>query len=96
MSMNKLYWTNKCIDNGFRCPNCQNMIGDKSGQMSVDSKNHKIEPLTGQIKCVVCNTTVGYFPQKQTDIGNTIFKLGMTEKILDSVEYVTKYCLKSP
>lgn len=88
MSMNKLFWTNICIENGFRCPNCQNMIGDKSGQMSPLSKNHKIEPLTGQIKCVVCGTTVGYFAHA-SGMSGVSYRLGMSEKVLDTVEYVT-------
>ena len=83
----KLYWTNKCKDNNFRCPNCQNMIGDKNGQMPISSKNHKIEWLSGQVKCVVCGTTVGYFPHKSVICGKKI-RQGMTSKVLDSVEYV--------
>ena len=42
----------------------------------------------GQIKCVVCNTTVGYFPH-HTMIQGTCVRAGMTEKILDNVDYVT-------
>lgn len=84
----KLYWTNKCKDNNFRCPKCQNMIGTKNGQMPVNSKNHKIQNLDGQIKCVVCGTTVGYFQHKAVVDGIKI-RQGMTEKVLDSVEYVT-------
>lgn len=83
-----LYWTNKCKDNGFRCPNCQNMIGNKQGQMPINSKNHKIQLFDGQIKCVVCGTTVGYFPHN-TQILNGYIHQGMTNKVLDNVEYVT-------
>ena len=83
-----LYWTNRCKDNQYRCPKCQNMIGTKSGQMPADSKNHKIQTLDGQVKCVVCGTTVGYFPSKSVILGDTI-KLGMSEKVLNNVEYVT-------
>lgn len=64
------------------------MIGDKHGQMPINSKNHKIELLSGQVKCVVCGTTVGYFPHKSMISGNKI-RQGMTEKVLGSVEYVT-------
>lgn len=84
----KLYWTNKCIENSFRCPNCQNMIGGKNGQMPLSSKNHKVIMLSGQIKCVVCNTTVGYFPNNVSIQGEMI-QQGMSEKILDNIEYVT-------
>lgn len=84
----KLYWVNKCIENNFRCPNCQNMIADKSGQMPMDSKNHRIQLLDGQIKCAVCNTTVGYLPHNTVINGEKI-KLGMTTKVLDIVDYVT-------
>ena len=84
----KLYWTNSCKSNGFRCPNCQNMIGNKTGQMPKSSKNHKIQMLDGQVKCVVCNTTIGYFPYK-TVINGLKIKQGLTEKILDNVDYVT-------
>ena len=83
-----LYWTNKCRDNNFRCPKCQNMIGNKSGQMPITSKNHKIQMLDGQVKCVVCGTTVGYFPHK-SKIGNEKVRQGMTEKVLNNVEFVT-------
>lgn len=84
----KLWWTNKCKDNNFRCPNCQLMIGNKDGQMSKTSKNHKIQMLGGAIKCVVCNTTVGYFSSNSL-INNELVKMGMTDKVLDSVDYVT-------
>lgn len=84
----KLYWTNACKDNNFRCPNCQVLIGDKDGQMPINSKNHKVQMFDGQIKCVVCNTTVGYFPH-HTMIQGTCVRAGMTEKILDNVDYVT-------
>lgn len=84
----KLYWTNKCIENGYRCPNCQNMIGSKTGQMPIASKNHKIQMFDGQVKCVVCGTTVGYFPHHANIQGYAI-RSGMTEKVLDSVGYVT-------
>lgn len=83
-----LYWTNKCKDNNFRCPNCQCMIGDKDGQMPITSKNHKIQMFDGQVKCVVCNTTVGYFPHK-SKIGKESVRQGLTARILNSVEYVT-------
>ena len=89
----KLYWTNKCIDNNFRCPNCQNMIGDKSGQMPINSKNHKIIMLSGQVKCVVCGTTIGYFPHKSVIQGHKI-RQGMTEKILDNIGYATPIAQK--
>ena len=84
----KLYWTNKCKDNGFRCPTCQNMIGTKDGQMPLTSKNHKIQMFDGQIKCVVCSTTVGYIPHKTKIAGESVVQ-GMTARILNSVEYVT-------
>lgn len=84
----KLYWTNKCKDNNFRCPTCQNMIGNKDGQMPLNSKNHKIQMFDGQIKCVACGTTVGYIPHK-TKINDEYVRQGMTAKILNSVEYVT-------
>ena len=84
----RIYWTKKCIENGFRCPNCQCMIGDKSGQMPLASKNHKIQWLDGQIKCVVCNTPVGYIPHG-TKIGSSEVRQGMTIRILNSVSYVT-------
>ena len=84
----RLYWTNKCKDNNFRCPNCQNMIGTKEGQMPLTSKNHKIQMFDGQVKCVVCSTTVGYIPHK-TRINGELVVQGMTVKILNSVEYVT-------
>lgn len=83
-----LYWTTKCKENNFRCPNCSNMIGDKNGQMPVNSKNHRIQLFDGQVKCAVCNTTVGYFPQKSEIFGVRI-KQGMSEKVLNSIEYVT-------
>lgn len=83
-----LYWTNKCKNNGFRCPKCQSMLGDAFGQMPINSKNHKIELLSGQVKCVVCNTTVGYFPHKSIILGKKV-RQGMTEKVLSNVEYVT-------
>lgn len=83
-----LYWTNKCRDNDFRCPKCQSMIGTKSGQMPISSKNHKIQAFDGQVKCVVCGTTVGYFPHKSVVAGEKI-RQGMTERVLKSVEYVT-------
>lgn len=82
------YWTNKCKENNFRCPNCQNMIGNKDGQMPINSKNHKIQLFDGQVKCVVCSTTVGYFPHN-ADIGKGKIRQGMTSKVLNSVEYVT-------
>ena len=84
----KLYWTNKCKDNNFRCPTCQNMIGTKTGQMPISSKNHKIQMLDGQVKCVVCSTTVGYLPHK-TEINGMKVKQGMTEKLLNNFGYVT-------
>lgn len=84
----KLYWTNKCIENGYRCPNCQCMMGSKTGQMPKDSKNHKVFLFDGQVKCVVCSTTVGYFPHHSVIDGVTI-KGGMTAKVLDNVGYVT-------
>lgn len=82
------YWTNRCKENGYRCPKCQNMIGNKDGQMPIDSKNHKIQLFDGQVKCVVCSTTIGYFPHSSVIKGNKI-RLGMTTKVLNSVEYVT-------
>ena len=84
----KLYWTNKCKDNNFRCPNCQSMIGTKDGQMPVSSKNHRIQDFDGQVKCVVCNRTVGYFAHNSVVAGVKI-RQGMTDVVLDSVEYVT-------
>ena len=84
----KLYWTNACIENNFRCPNCQNMIGTKTGQMPKTSKNHKIQMFDGQVKCVVCNTTVGYFPYNAS-IDNEKVKQGLTSKILNTVDYIT-------
>lgn len=84
----KLYWINKCKDNTFRCPNCQNMIGDKSGQMPKASKNHRVQIFDGQVKCVVCGTTVGYFAHN-TNVLDTHIRQGMTEKVLSALEYVT-------
>ena len=83
----KLYWTNKCKDNNFRCPNCQNMIGTKTGQMPINSKNHRVQVFDGQVKCAVCGTTVGYFQHKAIIAGEKI-RQGMTERVLNSVEYV--------
>ena len=83
----KLFWSNKCIENNYRCPNCQTMLGDKNGQMPIDSKNHKIEWLSGQVKCVVCGITIGYFPHKSVIQGHTI-RQGMTSKTLSTVKYV--------
>lgn len=84
----KLYWTNKCRDNGYRCPNCQCLIGDKDGQMPKASKNHKIQMFDGKVKCVACNTTIGYFPY-DSEIDGTKVRQGMTEKVLDSVEFIS-------
>ena len=84
----KLYWTNKCIDNNFRCPNCQLMIGTPEGQISKDRKNYRVQPLDGQVKCVVCNTTVGYFPRGK-DPGSMPVKFGWTAQVLANIEYVT-------
>lgn len=84
----KLYWVNRCKDNNFRCPTCQNMIGTKDGQMPKASKNHKIQLMDGQVKCVVCNTAVGYFPQGSI-ISDTRISQGMSTTILNSVDYVT-------
>lgn len=84
----KLYWTNKCRDNNYRCPNCQCMLGDKTGQMSKASKNHKIQMFDGKVKCVVCSTTIGYFPHG-SKIDNEKVRQGMTEKVLDSVEFIS-------
>lgn len=83
-----LYWTNKCKDNNFRCPKCQNMIGNKYGQMPANSKNHKIQAFDGQVKCVVCGTTVGYFPHKAIVAGAKI-RQGMTDRLLNNFGYVT-------
>lgn len=84
----KLYWTKKCIENGYRCPHCQLLMADNNGQMSASSKNHRIQPLDGQVKCVACNTTVGYFPRGKSPNGMDV-KFGLTTKILDNVDYVT-------
>ena len=84
----KLYWTKKCIDNGFRCPYCQNMLGTKDGQMPAASKNHKVQMLGGTIRCVVCNTVAGYLPTGTKFQDDTV-KFGMSEKILENVDYVT-------
>ena len=84
----KLYWTNKCKDNGFRCPNCQLLIGNKDGQLPIESKNHRVQPLDGQVKCVVCNTTVGYFPRGK-DSNSMPVKFGWSATILDTLDYVT-------
>ena len=84
----KLYWVNKCKDNGFRCPKCQNTIGDKSGQMPLSSKNHKIQMFDGQVKCVVCNTTVGYFPYR-TIIDGKLVRQGIATRVLDTIDFVT-------
>ena len=84
----KLYWTNKCIENGYRCPKCQNMIGTKDGQMPISSKNHKIQMLDGQVKCVVCDTTVGYFAHGSLIDGGKV-KIGMAAQILDTIDFVT-------
>lgn len=83
-----LFWTNKCKENNFRCPNCGNMIGDKNGQMPISSKNHKIQMFDGQVKCVVCNTTIGYIAHK-SEINGIKVRQGVSEKILKSIEYVT-------
>ena len=83
-----LYWTNKCIENGYRCPKCQNRIGDANGQMPLNSKNHKVQLLDGQVKCVACNTTVGYFAHGTLVDGGKI-KVGMAAQILDTVDFVT-------
>jgi hypothetical protein len=64
------------------------MIGDKSGQMPVASKNHKIQMFDGQVKCVVCSTTVGYFPHK-SKIGKEYVRQGVTARILNNIEFVT-------
>ena len=84
----KLYWTNKCIENGYRCPHCQLLMGDSKGQMPKDSKNHKMSFLDGQVKCVACNTTVGYFPRGK-DEDSIPVKFGWTSKMLNTIDYVT-------
>ncbi len=84
----KLYWTNKCKDNNFRCPNCQCMIGSKDGQMPIASKNHRIQMFDGQIKCVVCNTTVGYFAHGSKVYTQTV-RQGLSASVLKQLEYVT-------
>ena len=84
----KLYWTNRCKDNGFRCPKCQLIMADAKGQMPVDSKNHRVQMMDGQVKCVACNTTVGYFPRSKDATGLPV-KFGWTSKVLDNIEYVT-------
>lgn len=84
----KLYWTNKCIENGYRCPHCQLLVGNSNGQMSKDSKNHKLSLLDGQVKCVACNTTIGYFPRGK-DADSLPVKFGWSAKILDTLDYVT-------
>ena len=84
----KLYWVNRCKDNGFKCPNCQLLMGDISGQMSATSKNHKISMLDGQVKCVACNSVVGYFPRGK-DPHSLPVKFGWSAQILDTLEYVT-------
>ena len=86
--MTKLYWVNKCKDNNFRCPNCQNMIGDKSGQMPKSSKNHRVQIFDGQVKCVVCGATVGYFAH-HANVLDTHIRQGMTDKVLATLGYVT-------
>ena len=83
-----LYWTNKCKDNNFRCPKCQTMIGNADGQMAIGSKNHKIQMFDGQVKCVVCGNTVGYFPYK-SKINGAYIRQGLPLMVLNSVEYVT-------
>lgn len=84
----KLYWIKKCIENGYRCPHCQLIMADANGQMPFDSKNHRIQMLDGQVKCAACNTTIGYFPRGYELHGDRA-KFGLSEKILDSVDYVT-------
>ena len=84
----KLYWVNKCKENGYRCPKCQLLIGMESGQMPKDSKNHKISMLDGQVKCVACNSVVGYFPRGK-DADSLPVKFGWTATILDTLDYVT-------
>jgi hypothetical protein len=84
----KLYWTNKCKENNFRCPYCQLIIGNADGQLPAKGKNHRVQPLDGQVKCVVCNTTVGYFPRGK-DANSMPVKFGWTAKILDTLDYVT-------
>lgn len=90
----KLYWTKKCIENGFRCPNCQLLIADSKGQLPVSSKNHRVEKLDGQIKCVACNTTVGYFPRGKEPDGLPV-KFGWSVDILNSIDYITPIDQKS-
>lgn len=84
----KLYWTNKCKDNNFRCPNCQCMIGSKDGQMPIASKNHKIQMFDGQVKCVVCGTTIGYFAHGSKVCTQTV-RQGLSVNVLKQLDYVT-------
>lgn len=83
----KLYWTNKCKDNNYKCPNCQLEMG-KDGQLPKSSKNHKIQMFDGKVRCVACNTTIAYFPYNSVIDGEKI-RQGMTSKVLDSVEFIT-------
>jgi hypothetical protein len=64
------------------------IIGDKDGQMPISSKKHKIQMFDGQVTCVACGTTVGYFPHKFKINGESI-RQGLSLVVLDSVEYVT-------
>ena len=84
----KLYWINKCKDNNFRCYKCQNWLGNPDGQMPAASKNHRIHTIGGTVRCVVCDTVIGYIPNGTEYRGEKV-KLGMAEKILENVEYVT-------
>jgi len=84
----KLYWTNRCKENGFSCPSCQLVMGTKNGQMPIDSKNHKVQMLGGTIRCVVCNTVIGYLPTSTEFQGEKV-RMGMSAKVLDNVDYVT-------
>ena len=84
----KLYWINKCKDNSFRCPKCQLLQADEQGQMSATCKNHRISMIDGQVKCVACNSVLGYFPRGK-DENSLPVKFGWSAMILDTLEYVT-------
>jgi hypothetical protein len=64
------------------------MLGDKKGQMPKASKNHKIQMFNGKVECVVCNTIIGYFPHG-SKIDNEKVRQGMTEKVLNSIEFIS-------
>lgn len=84
----RFFWVNKCIENDFKCPKCQMPIGD-NGQLRTTYPNYVIQTFDGgQVKCAFCNTLIGYFPDKAL-IGLDAVQHGMSDKILENVDYVT-------